>query len=56
MASPSVLVVPPTVIDTSRNVGEQPGRLIDVFAPPRVDFSQRDGLVANAADYPMPGP
>jgi len=54
MASPSVLVIPPTVIHTSRNIGDQPGRLIDVFAPPRVDFSLREGLVANASDYPMP--
>jgi len=54
MASPSVLVIPPTVIHTSRNIGDQPGRLIDVFAPPRMDFSRREGLVANADEYPMP--
>jgi hypothetical protein len=53
MASPSVLVIPPTVVHTSRNIGDQPGRLIDVFAPPRMDFSVR-GVVANAEDYPMP--
>jgi mannose-6-phosphate isomerase-like protein (cupin superfamily) len=54
MASPSVLVIPPTVIHTSRNIGDEPGRLIDVFAPPRMDFSKREGLVANADEYPMP--
>lgn len=54
MASPSVLVIPPTVVHTSRNIGDEPGRLIDVFAPPRVDFSLRDGVVANADEYPMP--
>lgn len=54
MASPSVLVIPPSVIHTSRNIGDQPGRLIDVFAPPRLDFSLREGVVANAEDYPMP--
>ncbi|MEI9927481.1 MAG: hypothetical protein WDN44_06980 [Sphingomonas sp.] len=54
MDSPSVLVIPPTVIHTSRNIGDRPGRLIDVFAPPRLDFSRREGLVANADDYPMP--
>lgn len=54
MDSPSVLVIPPNVIHTSRNIGTDPGRLIDVFAPPRVDFSKREGLVANADEYPMP--
>jgi hypothetical protein len=54
MASPSVLVIPPTIVHTSRNIGDQPGRLIDVFAPPRMDFSMRTGVVANADEYPMP--
>lgn len=54
MASPSVLIIPPTVIHTSRNIGPDAGRLIDVFAPPRLDFSLRDGLVLNAGEYPMP--
>ncbi len=55
MRSPSVLIIPPTVIHTSRNVGDEPGRLVDVFAPPRMDFSRRAGLVANAEEYPMLG-
>ena len=54
MGSPSVLVIPPTVIHTSRNIGPDAGRLIDVFSPPRVDFSLRDGVVRNAGEYPMP--
>lgn len=54
MASPSVLVIPPQVIHTSRNVGPDAGRLIDIFAPPRVDFSLREGVVVNADEYPMP--
>lgn len=53
MGSPSVLIIPPTVVHTSRNIGDQPGRLIDVFAPPRMDFSRRAGLVVNADEYPM---
>jgi hypothetical protein len=53
MGSPSLLVVPPKVIHTSRNV-TAPGRLVDLFAPPRLDFSVRPGLVCNADDYPLP--
>jgi len=52
--SPSVLVVPPRVIHTTHDVGEGTTWLIDVFAPPRMDFSSKPGFVLNAADYPMP--
>ena len=51
-----MLAIPPNVIHTSRNIGSDPGRLIDVFAPPRMDFSMREGVVANADEYPMPEP
>ena len=54
MESPSTLIIPPRVIHTSRNVGPDAGRLIDIFAPPRIDFSLREGVVANADEYPMP--
>ena len=54
VGSPSVMVVPPTIVHTSQNVGSEPGWMIDVFAPPRVDFSLRPGVVCNADDYPMP--
>jgi mannose-6-phosphate isomerase-like protein (cupin superfamily) len=50
---PSLTIIPPTVIHTSRN-REPNGRLVDIFSPPRVDFSRTPGLVINAADYPMP--
>jgi mannose-6-phosphate isomerase-like protein (cupin superfamily) len=53
MGSPSLLVVPPTVVHTSRNIGDEPGVLVDIFAPPRWDFS-RKGSVCNADEYPMP--
>ena len=52
--SPSVLIIPAEVIHTSRNVGPQTSWLIDLFAPPRRDFSERPGFVCNADDYPMP--
>jgi hypothetical protein len=52
--SPSVLVIPPNVIHTTQDVGEGTTWLIDVFGPPRMDFSSRPGFVLNAADYPLP--
>jgi mannose-6-phosphate isomerase-like protein (cupin superfamily) len=53
IGSPSVTVIPAGVIHTSQGIAGEGMRLIDVFAPPRVDFSQK-GWVDNAADYPMP--
>lgn len=50
---PSLTVIPPTVVHTSRNI-DPDGRLVDIFAPPRLDFSRTPGLVVNAADYPLP--
>jgi mannose-6-phosphate isomerase-like protein (cupin superfamily) len=53
MASPSLVVIPPKVVHTSRNIGAGTGQLVDIFSPPRVDFSLR-GMVRNADEYPMP--
>ena len=54
MGSPSLLVVPPKVIHTSRNANDGGAWLVDIFAPPRMDFSKKTGMVCNADDYPMP--
>lgn len=54
MGSPSLLVVPPKAIHTSMNVNDGGAWLLDIFAPPRVDFSSKPGMVCNAAEYPMP--
>lgn len=54
VASPSVTVIPPTVIHTSEATGDTRHVLIDVFAPPRHDFSARPGWVLNADEYPVP--
>ena len=54
MDSPSLLVVPPKVIHTSRNTNDGGAWLVDIFAPPRMDFSSKPGKVANEAEYPLP--
>jgi hypothetical protein len=52
--SPSLLVIPARVIHTSQDVGGGTTWLIDIFGPPRMDFSAKPGFVLNAADYPVP--
>ena len=50
VGSPSMTLIPPTVVHTTRAVGAGPHTLIDVFAPPREDFLAR-GWVLNADEY-----
>src|ERR1700688_2692926 len=51
--SPSLAVISARVIHTTAWL-DAGGRMIDIFAPPRIDFSTKPGWGGNADEYPMP--
>jgi len=50
--TPSICIIPPPTVHTTQGVGEHQ-QLVDIFAAPRVDFSE-SGWVLNAEEYPAP--
>jgi hypothetical protein len=54
VGAPSLTVIPPPAIHTSTWSAPGENHLIDIFAPPRIDFSMSAGWVLNEAEYPLP--
>ncbi|MDF2441816.1 MAG: hypothetical protein JWR01_19 [Subtercola sp.] len=49
--TPSLTIIPPPTVHTSQGLGPHQ-QLLDIFSPPRDDFSAQPGWVLNASEYP----
>lgn len=52
VGSPSAAIISPPTIHTSQSMSQVRNHLIDIFCPPRADFSAQEGWVLNADEYP----
>lgn len=53
VGTPSVTIIPPPTVHTSQGIGPHQ-QLLDIFSPPRLDFSAMPGWVLNEVEYPAP--
>jgi len=52
--SPALLVIPANLVHTTQYTGGGVNWFVDIFSPPRLDFSEKPGWVRNADEYPLP--
>jgi mannose-6-phosphate isomerase-like protein (cupin superfamily) len=55
VTSPSITIIPPGIVHTTRPADAGPHHLVDVFTPPRADLAAV-GWVINDSDYPTAVP
>lgn len=54
VGSPSLAIIPPPTVHTTRATSDSVNLLIDIFSPPREDFQAQPGWVLNESEYSSP--